>query len=136
LYFRYHYLVIYHYITSSLSHNDVIIINLLSISSLNHLSISLFTYQSPINIIGGGGHTRAILERGGRVLGIDQDIDAVNKASELLDEYVKLGRLEIIQTNFRYIIESINNSKMLNSLHNTNNSNQLIDGVLMDLGIY
>lgn len=50
--------------------------------------------------LGGGGHTRAILERGGSVVAIDRDREAVRRAEEtLLPLYP--GRLEILRGNNR-----------------------------------
>lgn len=80
--------------------------------------------------LGGGGHTRAILERGGRVIGLDQDTDAIARTSFALKQYIESGRLEIIQTNFRYINDAIKSSRLLST--STTNT---VDGVLMDLGI-
>lgn len=77
--------------------------------------------------MGGGGHSRAIISRGGRVVGIDQDPDAVKKASELLRSHIEDNKFEIIQSNFRHIQEVIKSSKFLNG--------NLADGILMDLGI-
>jgi len=78
--------------------------------------------------MGGGGHTRAILERGGRVIGIDQDPDSIGRVKRLLSNYIATGDLEVIQTNFRNIRDAIANSKLLGD-------DGAVDGVLMDLGI-
>ena len=80
--------------------------------------------------MGGGGHTKAILERGGNVIGLDQDPDAVAKTSTSLAKYIESGNLEIIQTNFRFIEDAIRNSKLASKT-----DTKLVDGVLMDLGI-
>ena len=77
--------------------------------------------------MGGGGHSRAILERGGKVVGLDQDPDAIKKTSEALKTYIDNNKFEIIQSNFRYIEDVIQKSKLLDG--------KLADGVLMDLGI-
>ena len=77
--------------------------------------------------LGGGGHTREILRRGGRVIGLDQDPDAIAKTSADLISYIESGHLEIIQTNFRYIERAIKSSKFADGMN--------VDGVLMDLGI-
>ena len=61
--------------------------------------------------LGGGGHTLEIMKRGGRVIGLDQDPDAIAKTSSDLATYIETGRLEIIQTNFRYIERAIRSSK-------------------------
>ena len=77
--------------------------------------------------LGGGGHTREILKRGGRVIGLDQDPDAIAKTSADLISYIETGRLEIIQTNFRYIERAVKSSKFADGRN--------VDGILMDLGI-
>ena len=77
--------------------------------------------------LGGGGHTLEILKRGGRVIGLDQDPDAIAKTSADLISYIETGRLEIIQTNFRYIERAVKSSKFADGRN--------VDGILMDLGI-
>ncbi len=52
---------------------------------------------------GGGGHTQAILERtrpDGRVLGIDADIQALERVRARLAEFVDNGRLQLVHGNF------------------------------------
>lgn len=77
--------------------------------------------------LGGGGHTHEILKRGGRVIGLDQDPDSIAKTSAELIEFIQTDRLEIIQTNFRYIERAVKSSKFADGKN--------IDGILMDLGI-
>jgi 16S rRNA (cytosine1402-N4)-methyltransferase len=77
--------------------------------------------------MGGGGHTRAILEAGGRVIGLDQDSDAIAATSKRLADHISKGNLEIHQINFRHIKKVLQNSKLT--------KDHLVDGVLMDLGI-
>ncbi len=77
--------------------------------------------------MGGGGHTKAILERGGKVIGLDQDPDAVKATSRLLEKFITDGQFEIIQINFRHIKKALQQSRIANG--------QPIDGILMDLGI-
>ncbi|KAJ1437212.1 MraW methylase family-domain-containing protein [Ochromonadaceae sp. CCMP2298] len=79
--------------------------------------------------LGGGGHTKAILERGGSVIGLDQDPDAIARASGVLSSYIASGQCELIQTNFRHIRSAVASSKLAADRHG------LVDGVLMDLGI-
>jgi 16S rRNA (cytosine1402-N4)-methyltransferase len=79
--------------------------------------------------LGGGGHTRAVLERGGKVIGIDQDSDAIAHTSQELRKYLNSRQLDIIQTNFRHIADAVTKSFLWNT-----NSNG-VDGVLMDLGV-
>ncbi|MFN0202581.1 MAG: 16S rRNA (cytosine(1402)-N(4))-methyltransferase RsmH [Bacteroidia bacterium] len=69
---------------------------------------------------GGGGHTRAILEKlgeGGKVFAFDRDADA--RANAWNDE-----RLTIIPTDFRYIERELKNRGI-----------EKIDGILADLGV-
>ena len=71
--------------------------------------------------LGGGGHTREILERGGSVIAIDRDREAVNQAEEhLLPHYP--GRLLILHGNNRNIDKLI---------RQTGHS---VAGILFDLG--
>jgi 16S rRNA (cytosine1402-N4)-methyltransferase len=82
--------------------------------------------------LGGGGHTKAILDRGGKVIGIDQDPDAIARASGILSNYIASGDCEIVQTNFRNIRNAINSSKLAGT---GTDKGGLVDGVLMDLGV-
>jgi 16S rRNA (cytosine1402-N4)-methyltransferase len=77
--------------------------------------------------LGGGGHSFAILEKGGRVIGLDQDMDAIQESTKRLRSYIEDGRMEILQTNFR-------NLKKVPQLSKIANGNP-VDGILMDLGI-
>lgn len=71
--------------------------------------------------IGGGGHTIEILKRGGRVLGIDADQDAI----EYVQGKFKIGKgLILVRGNFR----NIDQIAHLNNFEN-------IDGILLDLGV-
>ncbi|MFO7723548.1 MAG: 16S rRNA (cytosine(1402)-N(4))-methyltransferase RsmH [Bacteroidales bacterium] len=68
---------------------------------------------------GGGGHSRAILEKleGGRLIGIDQDADA---SANAVDD----PRFTLVHGNFRYLIQYL---RYLGALP--------ADGILADLGI-
>lgn len=68
---------------------------------------------------GGGGHSKAILEKleNGRLIGFDQDVDAVGNIPED-DRFLFVGQ------NFRYILNFLR-------LHNA----LPVDGILADLGI-
>jgi 16S rRNA (cytosine1402-N4)-methyltransferase len=65
--------------------------------------------------LGGAGHSRAILERGGRVVGLDQDPGAIARVRAM-----NLGGLTPIQANFR-------NLKDLDLGQ--------VDGIIADLGV-
>ncbi len=74
--------------------------------------------------IGGGGHSLEICKRlkGGRLIGIDQDADAIRAASERLDEF--RDRVTIIRGNFREM------KHMLAELGVVS-----VNGVILDLGV-
>ena len=76
--------------------------------------------------LGGGGHTEKILEMldSGFVVGIDQDIDAINYTRERLKKYIDLGKLKIVQNNFENIKQILIELNI-----------KCIDGVLFDLGV-
>lgn len=78
--------------------------------------------------LGGGGHTHEILKRGGKVIALDQDPDAIQQSSQLLSSYLQNGSLEIHQTNFRNMPHVI-------AQHSRLAQGQPIDGVLLDLGV-
>jgi 16S rRNA (cytosine1402-N4)-methyltransferase len=74
--------------------------------------------------IGGGGHTRAILELGGWVLGIDQDPEAIAYVKDCFKEEVSRGQLVLRQGNFANLKEIAQAAKWCP-----------VDGVLLDLGV-
>lgn len=91
--------------------------------------------------LGGGGHSFEILNRGGKIIGIDTDIDAIDFVSKRLENErnIKLGALEklndqcsirksdsvmLVHGNFSFL-ESIVKSLRIDT----------VDGVLLDLGI-
>jgi 16S rRNA (cytosine1402-N4)-methyltransferase len=74
--------------------------------------------------IGGGGHTRLILDLGGRVLGIDQDKDAISHLKKKFELGIKEKRLELECGNFADI-------EKIAKLHGMNS----VDGILFDLGV-
>jgi len=80
--------------------------------------------------LGGGGHTRAILERGGLVVGLDQDEDAIAHTSSQLQSYIDDNKFEIIKSNFRHMHNVIKHKSKLAAA-----SNGFVDGILMDLGV-
>lgn len=69
--------------------------------------------------LGGAGHTRGILERGGRVIGLDQDPEAVRRALEM-----DLPGLTVVRGNFRHL------ERILDEL-----GVEQVDGILADLGL-
>ena len=78
--------------------------------------------------MGGGGHSEKILEvlKNGKgiLIGIDQDIDAINSTKEKLKSYIDDKKLIVVKENFEKI------DKILDDLQIKS-----IDGILMDLGV-
>lgn len=69
--------------------------------------------------LGGAGHTRGILERGGRVVAFDQDPAAIARAQAL-----GLPNLTLIQANFRELVPEL-----------AKRGTPQVDGLLADLGV-
>lgn len=75
--------------------------------------------------VGGGGHTAALLEAvapHGRVLGLDQDHDALARAEERLAPYG--GRVVLVQANFREVQRVVQQQGV-----------PAVRGMIMDLGV-
>ena len=75
--------------------------------------------------LGGGGHSLEILKHlgpGGRLIGIDQDEDALKAASERLSEYK--DRTTFIHTNYENMVQEVHK---LGIDH--------VDGIVLDLGV-
>ena len=100
----------------------------------NHISVLLNECLEGLNIkengiyvdgtLGGAGHSSEILKRlssEGRLIGIDQDTDALKAAKERLNNY---SNVTFVHSNF---------SSIENVLNNLNIDG--VDGILMDLGV-
>ena len=100
----------------------------------NHVSVLLNECIEGLNIkengiyvdgtLGGAGHSSEILKRlsnEGRLIGIDQDTDALKAAKERLKDY---SNVTFVHSNF---------SNIENVLNNLNIDG--VDGILMDLGV-
>lgn len=74
--------------------------------SLDFLDVKPDQWYVDCNL-GGGGHTQAILERGGKVLGIDLDSEAINEVSQKHQLEINTGRLILVQANFTQVGEII-----------------------------
>ncbi len=74
--------------------------------------------------LGRGGHTQGILSslnKSGKVIGFDQDIEAIKYAEKNISD----SRLSLIHSNFSSLNEQLEQLKLIGE----------IDGILMDLGI-
>lgn len=69
--------------------------------------------------LGGGGYTKAILAKGGKVLATDLDLMAINRAKSLENK-----NLKIYHTSFNNVLECMNTSAI-----------ESFDGAVLDLGI-
>ena len=100
-----------------------------------HKSVLLYETVDELNIkpdgiyvdgtLGGGGHSYEIAKRlseGGRLIGIDQDEDAIKAASKRLEPY--MDRVTIIRNNY------CNMDKVLDEL-----GIDKVDGIMLDLGV-
>ena len=57
---------------------------------------------------GGGGHSKAIAQKAGRLIAIDQDPDAIKVLHERLDD---LGNVTIVQNNFSNVDQVLKDRK-------------------------
>jgi len=99
-----------------------------------HISVLLHEAIDSLNIksgqkyidatLGGGGHTKEILNRGGVVLGIDQDQDAIDFVSEILEAEIESEKLVLARSNFR----EIDNASKENGF-------EKVFGIIFDLGV-
>ncbi|WIV11248.1 16S rRNA (cytosine(1402)-N(4))-methyltransferase RsmH [Proteiniborus sp. MB09-C3] len=74
--------------------------------------------------LGGAGHSKEIVKRleTGRLIGIDQDINAIEKATEVLKDYK--DKVTIVHSNFKNLDVIVREQNISG-----------IDGVLLDLGV-
>ena len=100
-----------------------------------HKSVLLYETVDELNIkpdgiyvdgtLGGGGHSYEIagrLSEGGRLIGIDQEEDAIKAASKRLEPY--MDRVTIVRNNY------CNMDKVLDEL-----GIDKVDGIMLDLGV-
>ena len=78
--------------------------------------------------LGGGGHSEKILEilsNGcGKLIGIDQDSDAISETSKKFENYIRNNKLTIVKNNFENIDTILDDLKI-----------DKVNGILFDLGV-
>lgn len=74
--------------------------------------------------VGGGSHTAQIINRGGIVLGLDQDPDAISACLALYQTEIQSRHLILVQANFTHLLDVLAKQDW-----------RQISGVLFDLGI-
>lgn len=102
--------------------------------NFEHISVLLEEVLEGLNIkengiyvdgtLGGAGHSSQIVKRltTGKLIGIDQDLNALKKASEVLEEYK--DKIILVHNNYENIDEVLNGLGI-----------EKVDGILLDLGV-
>lgn len=103
--------------------------------TFSHTSVLLYETVDSLNIrpdgiyvdgtLGGGGHASLVLNRlgeQGRLIGLDQDADAIAAAGERLKEY--RDRVTVIRTNYENIKDALASQGISGA-----------DGIYLDLGV-
>ena len=103
--------------------------------TFSHTSVLLYETVDSLNIrpdgiyvdgtLGGGGHASLVLNRlgeQGRLIGLDQDADAIAAAGERLNEYG--DRVTVIRTNYENITDALASQGISGA-----------DGIYLDLGV-
>lgn len=102
--------------------------------NFEHISVLLEEVLEGLNIkengiyvdgtLGGAGHSSEIVKRltTGKLIGIDQDLNALKKASEVLEEYK--DKIILVHNNYENIDEVLNDLGI-----------EKVDGILLDLGV-
>ncbi len=103
--------------------------------TFSHTSVLLYETVDSLNIrpdgiyvdgtLGGGGHASLVLNRlgeQGRLIGLDQDADAIAAAGERLKEYG--DRVTVIRTNYENIKDALASQGISG-----------VDGIYLDLGV-
>ncbi|AFS78305.1 ribosomal RNA small subunit methyltransferase H [Gottschalkia acidurici 9a] len=102
--------------------------------NFNHISVLLEECIDGLNIkengiyvdgtLGGAGHSKEIVKKlkSGRLIGIDQDTNAIKKAKDVLESH--MDKVTIVHDNFKNIKNILNDLEI-----------EGVDGILLDLGV-
>ncbi len=90
---------------------------------LDYLNVKKDSWYIDCNL-GGGGHTEGILKKGGNVLGIDLDNDAISEVQKKLSKYILSKNLILKCNNFSYVQQIVTGLGLSG-----------IRGILFDLGV-
>ena len=100
--------------------------------------------------LGGGGHTQEILSRGGSVLAIDRDLDAINNATQRFSINLQSPTTTspmLIHGNFKDVFKQLISLKKVNAAHGKTHTQpcsqyrellphiDCIKGIILDLGV-
>lgn len=106
----------------------------MSINNFSHIPVLLAEATDALMVapghtyidgtLGGGGHTKIILEKGGKVLGIDKDEDAIEYVKEALNSYVSKNQLTLVKGSFSDIKKIGKEAGY-----------EQVDGILFDVGV-
>ncbi|PJA41328.1 16S rRNA (cytosine(1402)-N(4))-methyltransferase [candidate division WWE3 bacterium CG_4_9_14_3_um_filter_34_6] len=93
--------------------------------SIDSLNVRRGEFYIDCNL-GGGGHTAEILKRGGIVLGIDLDLNAIDFCTKRFEKEIKEKRLIIVNENFVNIRKVANENDWKDGT---------VSGIIYDLGL-
>ena len=92
--------------------------------------------------LGGGGHSEALLEvlapRGGRLISLDRDPDALREASARLERFAAGGHAAFVHANFATLADRLPAALRTlgdNNIATAESSAPPLDGLLLDLGV-
>ena len=74
--------------------------------------------------LGRGGHTLGLLQEGAKVVGFDQDEQALKETRSRLSEFVTTGQLLLVHANFKTLSSELTKCGV-----------EYVDGILADLGV-
>lgn len=74
--------------------------------------------------LGGAGHTQAILAKGGRVIGLDRDPEAIKFANERLSHTCPDAHWQLIKADFKDLAQILEKHEI-----------KKVSGILLDLGV-